>query len=450
MIPENKGWRAIIESIITQMESERQARYNDLLKKIHYYEGTAKQREQYLLPYLRISGGDIPFTFTNLTKKIIRRISNVYREAPTRTFDKDYPKYPDLIGNKNIIMKQAERMAHLLGVPALRVYWDYDRKTFGYKIIRYYEPLFDKDVITPVAIMYPLNTGTDKPEYWVYWDNESHYVMNARGIPVKNQEEFGVNPEMVNPYGILPFAFLHEEEIYENFFTGGADDIVEANNKIDLALTNLNYGIRYGTFKQPYAKGENLQNIKVEVGYNKIMMLQGDPSRIDVGVIDLNANIESIINGIKFQIQLIERNNDLSINWGIEGAPSGFSLVVQNIDLLSAWEDDIDQCREWEADIYEIEKVIAQVDAGISLPERMSVDFAEVAFPIDPAEERAKWEWEWQHGLSSKIDYLKQKSPDTPEDELRKRLEENAKLKSEIATLEKPRPLSFAERLGVE
>ena len=71
MIPETKGKNAVLESVISMANNERIARYNNLLMKIHYYEGTAKQREKYLQPYLKIQDGDIPFTFTNLTNKII-------------------------------------------------------------------------------------------------------------------------------------------------------------------------------------------------------------------------------------------------------------------------------------------------------------------------------------------------------------------------------------------
>jgi len=438
--------KTILESIISLANAERQARYRALKKKIDFYDGTAAQRESYIKEYLKITAGDIPFSFSNLTGKIIRRVSNVYRNTPTRYFEKEYEDYPNLTAEKNTVLKHLERMAHLIGVPALRIYWKDDG--FHYQIIRYYEPIFEGDSLNPVGITYPLNTGAAEPEYWVYWDLESHYVIDNDGNRVKNQEKFGVNEDMINPYGILPFVFAHEQPVYEEFFAGGDDDLIDANLKIDLALTNLNYAIRYNSFKQAYAKGLNLNSSNLQVGYNKIMMLEGDTSTSDIGIIDFSIDLNQIIEAIKFQIQMVERNHDLSINWGMEGSPSGFSLIVQNIDLLAAWEDDIDQARIWERDIYEVEKIVGAVDGDLSLPETLHVDFAEVKFPVDPVDERAQWEWEWANGLSSKLDYLKSKSPDTPEDELKKQLADNATLTGELKTLEQPKPLSLEERLG--
>ena len=448
MIPETKGKNAVLESVISMANNERIARYNNLLMKIHYYEGTAKQREKYLQPYLKIQDGDIPFTFTNLTNKIIRRKSNVYRKAPVRYFDSEVSYYDEITEEKNTVMKQAERMAHLLGVPAIRVFWN--KNKFGYRIIRYYELLFENDAEKPSAIMYPINNGITEPELWVYWDYQNHYVMDDKGIPVKNQAAYGVNDKMANPYSkfnLFPFAFCHESMPFESFYVSGADDIVDANQKIDLALTNLNYAIRYSAIKQAYIKALNLKDVNVTVGYNKIMAVEGDPGQTEIGVIDLQLQLTEMVDSIKFQIQLLERNNDLTINWGIEGAPSGFSLVVQNIDLLSGWEDDLDICRKWERDIYEIEKAVANVDAKKILPDKMNIDFSEIKFPVNQYEERAKWEWEFSHNISTPLDYMKSQSPETPEDELKKRLEENAKLTSSIKAAEKTKPLTFEERL---
>jgi len=138
------------------------------------------------------------------------------------------------------------------------------------------------------------------------------------------------------------------------------------------------------------------------------------------------------------------------MKWELSGhAESGFALVVKNIDLLNSWQDDIEHCRRWEREIFKKEKLIYEKDTGKSFPAKdLHVDFAEVRFPVNPKEERERWEWEFSHKISTPLDYLKAQSPDTPEEEIKKRLEENAKLNGEIKAVEKPKPLTFEERLG--
>lgn len=441
MIP-NIAREEIIKSLMGTIMAEESRHLADVKKKVDFYIGAPGNVEPYIKPYLNVDEKDIPFSFTNITRRVIDRRSQVYKNEPTRYFDKEYKKYDDYIRDKNIYLKNYERYARLIGTVAVRPQWDTDGY-FRYQMIPYFRAYFGSDPMNPEAIAYPLKTDKAMPEFWAYWDDENHFVMDNAGIRVRNQAAFGVNEEMINPYGEIPFAFFHIRLPILDFWEGGADDIIDANEKIDLALTELNYGIRYGTFNQPYGTGLQ-QTDKLKVGYNQLMAISDREATL--GVLNIDSKIMNIIEGIKFQIQLIERNNNLNINWGMEGSPSGFSLVVQNIDLLTGWEDDIGVCRQWERDLYQKERIVAKTDAGLTLPEKIHVDFAEVEFPLDPAEERARWEWEWQHGLSSKLDYLKSKSPDTPEDELQKTLEKNATEAKKIELAKRP---TFEERLGL-
>lgn len=425
--------------------AEEDAKFKDIKKKVDFYIGSPGNVKPYIQPFLNTDEPDIPFSFTNITKKIVKRRSQVYKESPLRLLDEnENEKYGEYTYNKDVFLKEAERYTRLIGTTAIRVLWDTEGY-FRYQLIPYFKAYFAGDMMRPEAITYPLKTSAKMPEYWAYWDNENHFVMDNQGVKVYNQLAFGVNEEQINPYAEMPFAFLHMSTPVLDFWTDGMDDVVDANEKIDLALTELNYGIRYGTFNQPYGTGLQKTD-KIKMGWNQIMALSSTEATL--GVLNIDAKILNIIEGIKFQLQMVERNNDLSINWGIEGAPSGFSLIVQNIDLLTAWGDDIGICREWESDIYDIEKIVIKTDAGITLPKKLTVDYSEVEFPINPTEEREKWEWEFSKGISTPLDYLKDKSPDTPEEDLKKRLADNAALRSEISTIEKPRARTFEERLG--
>ena len=61
--------------------------------------------------------------------------------------------------------------------------------------------------------------------------------------------------------------------------------------------------------------------------------------------------------------------------------------------------------------LFKKEKVIAEVEANIILPEDISVNFTEIEFP-DPEREREDWEWKFKHGLADKLDWLMANDPD--------------------------------------
>ena len=61
--------------------------------------------------------------------------------------------------------------------------------------------------------------------------------------------------------------------------------------------------------------------------------------------------------------------------------------------------------------MYAIEQTIAQVEAGVVLPDMMKINYDEVEFP-DADMEMKEWEWKFKHGLADKVDYLMAKDPD--------------------------------------
>ena len=124
-----------------------------------------------------------------------------------------------------------------------------------------------------------------------------------------------------------------------------------------------------------------------------------------------NINIESILQGIKFQLQQVAINHHITFDFGINGNKSGVSMKLENIELLEKREDDVEKFRRMEKEVYVLEKIIADVDDNIVLPDEFRIDYTEVDFP-DPERDREDWEWKFKHGLADKIDWLMQNDPD--------------------------------------
>jgi len=416
--------RLIIKSFNDSFNAEEKARQANIQKLINYYNG---DQIQYLKQYLKLKNlDDFPYYASNITKRIIRKLAEVYKEAPKRLINgKQNDKYNELIENKNRKLKTIERQARLLGLLGVRPVVINNK--FDYVLLRQFQAYF-KDEEKPYAIKY-LIQKTDDEQYYEYWDTENHFVLNSNNVKV-NIKKFGFKDEK-NEYGIIPFVWCHSEEIIDDWYnTGGsADDLINANEQINLTLSELAHKYRYTAFNPPYFIGTtNVDDFKW--GYNQIMHITDTEGQI--GVLNLNYDFRKDIEWIKFQIQSIERNNGLNINWGISGNTSGFSLVIQNIDHKDDLVNMIDICRGWENDLFEMEQIIGKVH-GVKVPAgQLSIDYAEVKAPLSIQEQNAKWTFEFQNQLSSREDYWREQNPDISDEEIQERL---AKITTEAKTV---------------
>ena len=82
--------------------------------------------------------------------------------------------------------------------------------------------------------------------HWGYWDAEKYAILNEDGKVLEEQP---------NPYGILPFVFTHREDQIDSFFVEGASDIVNCNEQVNIGLTEMNLGMRFNKFGQPWVRG---------------------------------------------------------------------------------------------------------------------------------------------------------------------------------------------------
>lgn len=366
---------------------------------INYYQ--YNNTEQYIKKYFGGSLQDeIPLYTTSLTKRLIKRISLVYKNAPIRDVDERYLEY---MGHKDYEMKSFERIHNLVGTIAVKISMNNGR------IVRTpileYEPIFnDDDMVNPIAILYPVPHPTDskmqvKNDHYIYWSATEHYMVTNKGEKIK------VNNNNVNPYGVLPFVFLQPDTLIDEHFNVGALDIAECNKQIDIAMTMLQHHIRSAGGQ--FVINGRVDDNKIELGLNKVVVLEDGT----MNNISSNTNVNNIIEGIKFQLQQVAINHHISFDFGINGNASGVAIKVSNLELLESREDAVESFRMVEKDMYKIEKSILEVDMGIMLENDFNVDFSEVEFP-DPAQEMAKWEFKFKHGLADQADYLLETNPD--------------------------------------
>ena len=301
----------------------------------YQYANTGKYIAEYFSGTLQ---EEIPLYTTNMTRRIIDRISLVYKEAPMRDFIDE--RYADLIIDKDYTLKKVERIHNLLGTIALQVVWRENK--FGYIPRFVFEPIFNQDdPMNPVAIVYPASKTPDSvyqsgQDEFIYWDNEKHFRFNADGKITH------INEEDINPYGVLPFIFLqpnHQIDEFQN--EGRGKDICTGNQQIDVAMTMLQHHIRKAGGQ--YVIEGQVDTNNIELGLNKVVVLDNG----NMTNLNPNVNIGSIIEGVKFQLQQIAINHHLSFDFGINGSKSGVALKIENVELLEQREDDVEKFNRW-------------------------------------------------------------------------------------------------------
>jgi hypothetical protein len=400
-------------------------RRNEIRKHLDYYSGTST--EQYINSYFSGDAfAEIPPSMTNFTRKFINKISRIYSLGAKRNIGGATSRYEELIPTKNVRMKHSERMTRLLGTIANRVYW-MDGK-FDYRPIYYFEAYFDENPFTPSAIIYPLlNNTSDLSDatnlQWEYWDNEKYGIMNEDGEMMDEQP---------NPYGIIPFAFTHREDQVDSFFVEGASDVVSCNEQVNIALTEMNLGMRFNMFGQPWVTGLRADQSMLRAGSNTILDMGEDGA---YNITSPSGNIQEAIDNIKFQIELVASNNHLWIQWAESGGevPSGISLMIKDMERKEDYYDDIALWRLYEEDFYRVERVIAGYN-GIELPEEFGVDFEEIDYPMTVQDQILKDNFDIQNNLITRAKIMVRENKDLTLNQAQKLIDDNRKVNEKEGT----------------
>ena len=408
----------IIKNSLSNFKKEQsKARREEVRKSLDYYSGSLT--EQYIEPYFKSDAfQEIPHYNTNIVKKFINRMSKIYTIGAKRNVSK---KYEELTEVKNARMKQMERMTRLLGTCATYVMFNEEKQEFDYRPIYYFEPYFGDNVYKPEAIVYPMMHGhadtSDTQELqYAYWDSQ---------ICVKFDENGNILEEVNHNLGILPFVFTHREEQLDSFFVEGASDLVSANEHVNITMTEMQLGLRFQMFGQPVISGLITDNNQVRVGSDEILSL---PEGSSYNIVSPQGSVESVIENIKWQIELVALNNHLFVTFAQSGGevPSGISLMIKDLERHEDFIDDKEIYRQYEHDFYKVEYAISQFnDLGLPDPKRFKVDFSEVEYPMTTQDKIMLNEYKLKHNLVTEAQLLAEENKDISVEEAEKIIEDN-------------------------
>ena len=362
----------IQDSIKEYKLSQAQARRREIYKLIDYYSGTETQK--YIDDYFDADAfREIPLYNANFTKRFINKMSRIYNVGANRNVN---PRYDELTVKKDARMKHIEKMTRLVGTIATQVvFMDGDMPHFDYRPVYYFDVHMEDNPFIPTAITYPIlhNVNevydTRKLEY-AYWDANVH---------VHYDEDGNIINEFEHGYGVIPFVFTHRENQIDSFFVEGANDIVDCNEQVNITMTELQLGLRFQMFGQPFVTGVYSDKGMKRTGSDQILDL---PEGSTFGIAAPQGDIQSVIESVKFQVDLVAQNNHLYVQFAQDGGevPSGIALKIKDLERFEDYQDDIELFRMYEHEFYQVERAIAAYN-GINLPNELKLDFIEPEYP---------------------------------------------------------------------
>ena len=417
-----KGEQAIKDSLnVLKIENHRK-RESYVHKLLDYYNGSNTKyyiEKRFDLDAFR----EVPPYEANITKKFINKMSRIYTVGADRNVNK---KYETLSVLKDAKMKHIERMTRLVGTIATRIMFvDDEMPHFDYQPIYYFHPFFGSDPFKPIAISYPLMHYTEDASnsdtcQYIHWNAESYIIFDESG-KVLEEAEHG--------YGTLPFVFTHREHQSDSFYVEGANDICNANEHINITMTELQLGLRFQMFGQPVVSGADLGNNQ-RFGSDVILEL---PDGANYNILSPAGDIEKVIENVKFQMELVAQNNHLSVQFAQDGGetPSGIALKIKDLESFEDYQDDLALWSQYEHEIYQVERRIANT-FNISMPEGLKLDFNEPEYPMTVQDQIALDNHRLNLGLVNKAELMVEYNKDLSIEEAKAKLEENKETQEPI------------------
>lgn len=429
-----------------------------------YYVGNGDQIVKYLDSALEVTFDDKDIEewqkhFINITEKMVNMLAIVYKEPALRYFNSEEltKKYLNVLPiDINSKDKKAHRFAKLLGSSLTEVYFNKRTKRIEYivrpnHLFTVYWNDDDPNVID--VLMYDkYYTGADGKDelFTVVWTPDEHFKIDGLG----NRKVVGNNSKMINPYGVVPFAKLTIKE-GDDGWGEGMHDLVNVNEQINVLLTFLaNGNIIMGTSGTLLAvncdlknkgkvEGENLR--KVRRGWkHPIVVENAQTDRVTPSLQHVVATpyIESIQGYIDWYIRTTALAKGLNPNSFLAEvrSTSGYSKIVDSLEQLEIRQDDIEPCRVYEKERFDITRKILEVN-GIKIPdEELTIDFQEVKIPETTDEIIKIRSFNLQNNLETPIDWLMENNPDLDYEQAKKQIEANKKINDKYIK-EKPKSM---------
>ena len=351
----------------------------------------------------------------NVVRKIVDKKAQVYRNAPVRTFEgADQEATEELYTSigVNIQLKKANRLTKLHKTTMMQVGWDGERLTLSVITPNILDVLHDGDPEKPHTVIVTHPGAKDSETTYSVWTAEKFERRDCNFNVIANPG----NPGNVNPYRALPFIPLFDYAPDDQFFLAGGDDLIEAQQAINVALANLWRAIEWQSHGQAWISGVDKDDPfsgPDGFGPNSLVKLPKDGK---FGFAAPNTPLAQVLASIEFLIKQTAVSNDLAANvFEIDRkAESAAAKIAENRDLLEARQDDIALWRRYEQQLFEVIKIVANTHLPGTIAEgaELKVDFGEVSEDLNDKDKLEVYQRRIDMGIWTVVDAYMAFNPD--------------------------------------
>ncbi|MBV9840716.1 MAG: hypothetical protein JOY99_04120 [Sphingomonadaceae bacterium] len=370
----------------------------------------------------------------NIVRAIADKRASTYRLSPRRTFIGMDQATGDALYqamNADSVLQKGSRYLEVCKTVMLQVGWDEQADIPTLNVLT--PNVIDVTYTNPerpeqVIVTFPADHADD----YIYhaWTTETFQVLNSRGaqLPILG------NADNVNPYSVLPFVPWFERVPDNQFFIPGGDDLIAAQDALNVGLASLWRAVEFQSSGQAWASGISANEV-LQFGPDRAIAL---PAGGQFGFAAPNAPIGDIVSALSFVMRQTaavygcgEDMFDLS-----KVAQSGSAKYAGRLDLKEVRQNAIAQARTMEARLFEVLKAVVNAHKPGTIPDKatLGIDFAGLQDQMSEAELLANAQIKAELGIFSPVDVLMATSPDAYPDrqsafqELKRRSDEAAAL----------------------
>ena len=410
-------WNSLVEDALRKTYQNAislgtQARKAEAVKRLSFYHDEQLEYIEAQLKRHFAQPEKLTPCFLNVVKKVINNLSMVYLDSPIRTVDgteREQTVFKEIVSTTGLTlkMKTVNRYTKLLKTVLIRPVWrkgrmDLDILTPDILDVTWGDT--PEDLLSVLITHYPESGRKDEMHYSL-WTTEEIRELDYRG---------NVTIAEPNPYQIVPFVPCWDRCPTSDFWLGGGDDLIIAQEAINEKLTDLLYVIRMQGFGAPWIKGLEDTSYQVFFGPGSVTKLPIDG---EMGFAKTNAPIAEILEAIEFLIKQTAIHNSLSAS-ALSTDPteeSGIARIIGNRELEEMRRDDIELFRRYEGQAFEVMKKIWNYhESGRKFSDKatLQIDFFDPKPQTSLKDQAETWDRLMDMGVISPVDVVMERNRD--------------------------------------
>lgn len=291
----------------------------------------------------------------------------------------------------------------------------------------------ENDPTEATAVAYTIRQQIDSPvaersDIFAMWTDSEYRIVTLKKDGSVDKD---IEPAVPNPYGRIPIAWFSTEPQIDAFWPDRLFPMVNANERANIQLTNLDVALDYQSFSTLYTSGMP-EGSKLLVGVQRYINIPLNPetgqAAGSVGYVTPSPQLQAVWQIINDNIALSASMMGISPEAIRQGSQfsSGYQLRLSKSDVIdrnmakrSAYREPLRQLLQNIMDCNTF-------NTAVKLPAdaMLKIDFADVKIENDPLQEEQLRSLKIQNGTMSRVDAIMQDNPDLSREDAIERITE--------------------------